>query len=54
MPSLRGFSHHAEIVGDKDHRRAELALQIEDNLEDLRLDGDVERGRRLVSDQYLY
>ena len=42
--ALRGFGHHAEIVGDQDHRRPELALQIEDNLEDLRLDGDVERG----------
>ena len=30
--ALRGFSHDAEIVGDQDHRRAELALQIEDNL----------------------
>src|SRR5262245_36190838 len=51
--ALRGFGHHAEIVGDQDHRRAKLALQIEDNLEDLRLDGDVERGRRLVGNQHL-
>src|SRR5215831_6734164 len=50
--ALRGFCHHAEIMGDQDHRRAKLALQIEDNVEDLRLDGDIERGRRLVGDQH--
>jgi hypothetical protein len=33
----------AEIVGDDDHRHAELALQRADQLEDLRLDGHVER-----------
>ena len=34
-------------------RGAELALQVEDQVEDLRLDGDVERGGRLVGDQHL-
>ena len=29
------------------------ALQIEDDVENLRLDGDVERGGRLVGDQHL-
>ena len=43
----------AHVVGDEDDRRAELALQVADQLEDLRLHGDVERGRRLVGDQHL-
>ena len=30
-----------------------LLLQVEDDVEDLRLDGDVERGGRLVGDQHL-
>ena len=42
---------HAEVVGDQHDRHAELALQLAQQVEDLRLDGDVERGRRLVGDQ---
>ena len=41
----------AEVVGDEDDRHAEARLQLGEELEDLRLDGDVERGRRLVGDQ---
>ena len=43
----------AEIVRDQDHGGAELGSQARDQLEDLRLDGDVERRRRLVGDQQL-
>ena len=43
--------HDAEIVGDEDDRHAELALQLGQQHQDLRLDGDVERRRRLVGDQ---
>ncbi len=42
---------HAEIMGDHQHRHAELGLEIRHQLQDLRLDGDVERGGRLVGDQ---
>ena len=45
------LSHDAQIVGDEQHAHAELALQVADEVENLRLDGDVERGRRLVGDQ---
>ena len=57
-----GVHHHhavaalgddAEVVGDHDHAHAELALQALDQVEDLRLDGDVEGGGRLVGDQQL-
>ena len=41
----------AEIVGDQQHRHVELGLQVAQQLQDLRLDGDVERRRRLVGDQ---
>ncbi len=40
-----------EIVGDEQHRHAELRLQVLQQFEDLRLHGDVEGGRRLVGDQ---
>ena len=43
----------AEIVRDDDQRHAETPRQILHQLEDLRLDGDVERGRRLVGDDQL-
>src|SRR3546814_8394439 len=55
-----GVHHHdpvaesgndAEVVGDHDDGGAEIALQVGQQIEDLRLDGDVEGGGRLVGDQ---
>ena len=43
----------AEVVRDEDDGGAVLALELADQVEDLRLDGDVERRRRLVGDQDL-
>ena len=45
------LAHDAEVVRDQQHGHADLALQRLQQLEDLRLDGDVERGGRLVGDQ---
>ena len=45
--------NHAEIVGNDDERDVELARQILHQLENLRLDGDVERGGGLVGDDQL-
>ena len=45
--------HHAEIVRDDDERDVELARQVLHQLQDLRLDGDVERGGRFVGDHQL-
>ena len=45
--------HDAEIVGDEQHRHAEALLQVGEESEDLRLDGDVEGGRRLVRHQQI-
>ena len=44
-------AHDIEIVGDEQHRHADLLLQVFQQLQDLRLHGDVERGRRLVGDE---
>jgi hypothetical protein len=38
-------------VGDDQDRHAEPALQVAQEVEDLGLDGDVERGGRLIGDQ---
>jgi hypothetical protein len=43
--------HHTEIVGDEDHRRVELFFQIDHQVEDLSLDGHVERRGGLIGDQ---
>ena len=51
--ALRGLGHHAHVVGDQHHRHAEARLHVEQQVEDLRLDGDVQRGGRLVGDQQL-
>ena len=57
-----GIHHHdamrvarddSEIVRDDDQRDAEVARQRLHQFEDLRLDGDVERGGRLVGDDQL-
>src|SRR5437867_8816165 len=50
---LRGLRDHAHVVCDQQDRHPQLRLQLVQELEDLRLDGDVERGRRLVGDQEL-
>ena len=41
----------AEIMGDEQDRGLLALLQLADQLQDLRLRGDVERGGRLVGDQ---
>src|SRR3546814_10384975 len=52
-----GVHHHdpvaesgndAEVVGDHDDGGAEIALQVGQQIEDLRLDGDVEGGGRQI------
>ena len=45
------LAHDAEVVGDEQQRHAVARLQGLQELQDLRLDGDVERRRRLVGDQ---
>ena len=45
------LAHDAEVVGDEQQRHAVARLQGLEELQDLRLDGDVERRRRLVGDQ---
>jgi hypothetical protein len=49
--ALAKFGDHAEVVGDHDDGRAEVAVQPNHQVQDLGLDRDVERGRRLVRDQ---
>ena len=42
---------HAQVVRDEEQRHALLVAQRAEQVEDLGLDGDVERGRRLVRDE---
>ena len=42
-----------EVVGDEHDAGAEVVLDALDDVEDLRLHGDVERRRRLVGDQHV-
>ena len=48
---LHVLGDDAEIVRDQDHRHAALLDEIGDEVEDLALDGDVQRGGRLICDQ---
>jgi hypothetical protein len=45
------LGHHAEIVRDEQDAHADLVLQAAQEIENLSLDGDVERRGRLVSDE---
>ena len=49
----RDVLHHGEVVGDEQVGEAELALQVLQQVEDLRLDRHVERRDRLVADDEL-
>ncbi|RMS50537.1 hypothetical protein ALP65_04624 [Pseudomonas aeruginosa] len=42
-----------EVVGDQQQGHAQACLQVLEQIEDLQLDGDVERGGRFVGDQQL-
>ena len=45
--------HDRQVVGDEDQRQPEVALQVAQQVEDLRLDRHVERRDRLVGDDQL-
>ncbi len=47
----RALGDDAEVVGDEQDRHPEALLEIGEQRQDLGLDGDVERGGRLVGDQ---
>ena len=42
-----------QVVRDEDDRQPELVLELREQVDDLRLDRDVERGDRLVGDDQL-
>ena len=42
---------HGKVVADEQHREAEFFLQILQKIENLRLDGDVQRRGGFVADQ---
>ena len=48
--AVGGLGDHAHVVGDQHHRGAVVAAEALQELDDLRLDRDVERGGGLVGD----
>src|SRR3984957_1864094 len=46
-------THDRQVVGDEDIGQTELALQVGEQVQDLRLDRHVQRGHRLVTDDQL-
>ncbi len=53
LDPVRMPGDHAHVVRDQQHRHAEAVLEVVQQGEDLRLDGDVQGGRGLVGDQQL-
>jgi arylsulfatase A-like enzyme len=49
--ALGHLGHHAQVMGDQDDRRPHLAAQVAHQVQDLGLDGHVQRGGGLVGDQ---
>ena len=50
---VRHVGHHAQIVGDEDHRKIPFPLHIVDQLQDPGLDGHIQCCCRLITDQDL-
>ena len=50
---VASFRHQSEIMGNKQYGQATLALEVQQQLQDLRLDGDIERRGRLVGDNQI-
>ena len=42
--------HYRKVVADEQHREAMRTLQLHQEVDDLRADGDIERAHRLVAD----
>jgi hypothetical protein len=51
--AVRDTAHDAKVMGDEEHRHAQPLLQLLQQLEDLRLHGDIERRGRLIGDEEL-
>ena len=51
--AVADVAHDRQVVGDEQVRQAELALQVLEQVDDLRLDRHVERRHRLVADDQL-
>ncbi len=45
--------YHAQIVGDEDIGQVEVALQVLQEVEHLRLDGNIQGRHRLIADDQL-
>ena len=50
---VRYLPDHGQVVRDEDEGEVEVVLEAAQQVEDLRLDRDVERGHRLVADDQL-
>ena len=50
---LADVAHHGKVVRDEDVGEPEVGLQVDEQVDDLRLDGDVEGRHRLVADDQL-
>jgi len=49
--AMTQMSHHGEVVRDEDHGQSLLALQLREQVQDLRLHRDVQRRHRFVAYQ---
>ncbi len=49
--AIRGVFHHRKVVGDEQIGKAELVLQVLQQVNDLGLDRYVERGDRLIENE---
>src|ERR1700722_15946068 len=49
--AIGNLRNHSEVVRDEEHGQAKLGAQLSEKLEDLRLNGDVQRGSRFIGDQ---
>ena len=51
--AVTDVAHHREVVADEEQRKTKLLLQLHKQIDDLRLDRDVQSRHRLVADSQL-
>ncbi len=49
--ALADIRYDTEVVADQDHRSAEVAVELAQQFQDLRLDGHIQGGCRFIGDQ---
>ena len=49
--AVSDLAHDGQVMRDEKHRHADIAFEVREQIKDLRLNGDIERGCRFIRNQ---